>query len=54
VLTAALAFVSLHNAGCPREIAIVVAVVTGFALRAAAILWGWSLPHHRSEPGHDG
>jgi uncharacterized membrane protein YeiH len=44
-LGAAMAFVGLHSLACPREVAIVVGVGSGFALRAGALLRGWSLPH---------
>jgi uncharacterized membrane protein YeiH len=47
-LGAAIVFVGLHYLGCPREIAVIAGVAAGFALRAGALLWGWSLPHHHS------
>lgn len=45
---AAVAFVALYYLGFPREIAIIAGVTVGFALRAGALLWGWSLPRHRA------
>ena len=47
---AATVFVVLHALQFPREIDVIAGVTTGFALRAGALLWGWSLPHHRSRP----
>jgi uncharacterized membrane protein YeiH len=44
---AAVAYVSLYQLGFPRELAVVVGVCVGFVLRAGALLWGWSLPHHQ-------
>jgi uncharacterized membrane protein YeiH len=49
-LGAALVFVSLRHLGCPREIALVAGVAAGFALRAGALLRGWSLPRYRPRP----
>jgi uncharacterized membrane protein YeiH len=46
-LGAATVFVGLNSLGVPRELAVVAGVATGFGLRAGALLWGWSLPHHR-------
>lgn len=45
-LGAATVFVALQVFGSAREIAVVAGVIAGFALRAGALLWGWSLPHH--------
>jgi uncharacterized membrane protein YeiH len=39
--------------GFMREVAVIAAVATGFALRAGALLWGWSLPRYRARPPHD-
>ena len=36
--------------GLPREIGVIGGISTGFALRAGALLWGWSLPHPRPRP----
>ena len=47
---AATVFVVLQLLQFPREIDVIAGVTTGFALRAGALLWGWSLPHHRSRP----
>ncbi len=49
-MTAATVFVGLHSAGCAREIAVIAGITTGFALRAGALLWGWSLPRGRPRP----
>lgn len=46
-LGAATVFVALHEFGTSREIAVIAGVATGFALRAGALLWGWSLPRPR-------
>jgi uncharacterized membrane protein YeiH len=40
-------FVGLTLAGTPLWIAAPAAIVAGFALRGAAIIHGWSLPHYR-------
>ena len=40
-------FVALNLIGVPLLIAAIVAAVTGFALRGAAMMWGWSLPGYR-------
>lgn len=51
---AAVAFVGLHYLACPREVAMLGGVCTGLVLRGGALIWGWSLPHHRARsPGHD-
>ena len=47
---AAAVFAVLHALQMPREIAVIAGVTAGFGLRAGALLWGWSLPHHRSRP----
>ena len=39
--------VALSLAGLPELLAGVTAVIAGFALRAAAIAWRWTLPTHR-------
>jgi uncharacterized membrane protein YeiH len=46
-MLAAGAFVVLHGLGLPRELAITGGVVLGFALRAGALLRGWSLPRYQ-------
>jgi uncharacterized membrane protein YeiH len=35
----------------PRDLAVLVGVAAAFALRAAALLFGWSLPVYRRKPG---
>ena len=50
-LVGATVFAVLCIVGAPREIAIVLALGAGFALRAAAIQWGWSLPRYKDRPG---
>jgi uncharacterized membrane protein YeiH len=47
-LAAAVAYTLLHALGASRELAVVCGIVTGFALRAGALRWGWALP--RSHP----
>jgi uncharacterized membrane protein YeiH len=47
---AATVFVVLHALQGSREVAVIAGVAAGFAMRAGALLWGWSLPHHRSRP----
>lgn len=49
-MLAAAVFVVLHAMGLPREIAVTGGVVLGFALRAGALLRGWSLPRYRPRP----
>jgi uncharacterized membrane protein YeiH len=44
-LGAATVFVILDEIGTIREVAVIAGVSSGFALRAGALLWGWSLPH---------
>ena len=43
----AIAMVALHAAGADTLLAAAVAAIVGFALRAAAITFGWSLPAYR-------
>jgi uncharacterized membrane protein YeiH len=50
-LVGATVFAVLWIVGAPREIAIALGLVAGFALRAAAIQWGWSLPRYKERPG---
>ena len=47
---AATVFAISHVLGLPREIGVIGGISTGFALRAGALLWGWSLPHPRARP----
>jgi uncharacterized membrane protein YeiH len=49
-LGAATVFVVLDSTGLQREIAVVGGIATGLVLRSGALLWGWSLPHHRPPP----
>lgn len=51
---AAAVFVCLHALGLPREVTITAGVVSGFALRAGALRWGWSLPRYRARPPRAG
>jgi len=46
-------FVALMLAGLPRDIALPVGALAGFALRGAAILRGWSMPTYKARPGRD-
>lgn len=46
-MLAAAVFVVLHGLGLPRELAVTSGVLFGFALRAGALLRGWSLPRYR-------
>ena len=46
---ASVAFVVLTLIGMPRDIALAIAVVSGFSVRAAAIVWNLSLPAFRGE-----
>ncbi|WP_029032345.1 trimeric intracellular cation channel family protein [Salinarimonas rosea] len=50
-LLAAAAYVALAAAGAPREVAIGTGLAAGFALRGAALRYGWSLPRYRPRPG---
>jgi uncharacterized membrane protein YeiH len=49
-LAAAAAYTLLHAVGAPRELALVAGILTGFALRAGALHWGWSLPRYHPRP----
>jgi uncharacterized membrane protein YeiH len=49
-LAGAVTFVAGSAAGLPREIAVVLGLLTGFGLRSAAIARGWSLPRYKSRP----
>lgn len=50
---AATMFATLHYLGLGREITVIAAVLTGFILRAGALLWGWSLPRYHARPPRD-
>jgi uncharacterized membrane protein YeiH len=52
-LLGALVFVIVSNVGFSREIALGVGFAAGFALRGAALHWGWSLPRYRPRPGRN-
>jgi uncharacterized membrane protein YeiH len=49
-MAAAVAYTFLHELGAPREVAVVSGILTGFALRAGALRWGWSLPRYHPRP----
>jgi uncharacterized membrane protein YeiH len=49
----ALVFVVLVHANVPRDIALPIGALSGFALRGAAILRGWSMPTYKARPGRD-
>jgi uncharacterized membrane protein YeiH len=49
-LVAALVYVALTQAGASRSLAMVSGFATGFALRAASLYWGWSLPRYKPRP----
>ncbi|MES2710501.1 MAG: trimeric intracellular cation channel family protein [Pseudomonadota bacterium] len=49
----AAAFVALHGAGVERVTALGAGAALCFALRAAALLRGWSLPTYRARPGRE-
>lgn len=44
-------FVLLATAGLTREYALASGFLAGFAIRAAALRWSWSLPRYRPRPG---
>ncbi|MCI0754568.1 trimeric intracellular cation channel family protein [Teichococcus vastitatis] len=46
-------FVTLQGLGAPRDAAVVCGMAAAFALRAAALRHGWSLPAYRPRPGRD-
>ena len=50
-LLGATAFVGGSLVGVPREVAILLGLAAGFALRGAALYWGWSLPRYKPRPG---
>ena len=56
-LAAAAAYTFLNALGAPRESALVSGILTGFALRAGALHWGWALPRYHPRapwPSGDG
>lgn len=50
-LAGALGFVLLDAIDLPRDAALAAALALGFAVRGAAISFGWSLPRYRPRPG---
>lgn len=50
-LAAAAAFAALAALHVPREAALAVGVLAGFAVRGLALARGWSLPRYRERPG---
>jgi uncharacterized membrane protein YeiH len=50
---AAATYVALRLAPLPRDLALSAGILVGFAIRAAAILRGWSLPTYRPRPARD-
>jgi uncharacterized membrane protein YeiH len=50
---AAASYVALRLAPLPRDIALPAGIALGFALRALAILRGWSLPPYRARPARE-
>ncbi|MFV0473062.1 MAG: trimeric intracellular cation channel family protein [Pikeienuella sp.] len=52
-LAAAAIFVALDAAGASFAVNFALSALSGFALRAGAILRGWSLPRHRPRPGRE-
>jgi uncharacterized membrane protein YeiH len=49
----AVAYVALRFAPVPRDVALLAGIATGFSIRAAAILRGWSLPPFRARPARE-
>lgn len=49
----AAAFVALRLEGVWREPAFAAGIGVAFAIRAAALIWGWTLPAYRARPGRD-
>ena len=52
-LAGAAAFVLLRLQGVWRDPALLAGMATAFAIRAAAIARGWSLPAYKARPGRD-
>jgi uncharacterized membrane protein YeiH len=50
---AALTYVAMRLAPLPRDVALVSGILIGFAIRAAAIVKGWSLPPYKPRPARD-
>ena len=53
-LAGAVAFVGLLAFGVSRDVALIAGFAGGFALRAAALHWGLSLPRYRPRAGREG
>jgi uncharacterized membrane protein YeiH len=49
-LLGAIVFVASSGVGFSREAALCAGLTAGFALRGAALHWGWSLPRYRPRP----
>jgi uncharacterized membrane protein YeiH len=49
-LLGAIVFVASFGVGFSREAAVCTGLTAGFALRGAALHWGWSLPRYRPRP----
>ena len=49
-MAAAIAYTALHMLEAPRELAVISGIFTGFALRAGALRWGWTLPRYHPRP----
>ena len=52
-LLGAAVFVTLIAIGLPHATAVIGGFATGFALRAAAMHWGWSLPRYKPRAARD-
>jgi uncharacterized membrane protein YeiH len=50
-LAGAAGFIVLVALGVPDRAALAAGFAVGFAIRAAALRWGWSLPRYRTRPG---
>jgi uncharacterized membrane protein YeiH len=46
-------FVILHEIGMPFWVAAIIGATVAFAVRAGALMFGWTLPPYRSRPGRD-
>jgi uncharacterized membrane protein YeiH len=49
----AAAYVALRLAPLQRDVAVPAGILLGFAIRAAAIRFGWSLPSYKARPARD-
>ena len=50
-LVAALTFIAAEAIGLPRATVVLLAMTAGFAVRALALIYNWSLPAFRGRPG---